>query len=104
MSISDLISKEYYIVDCNDFVYFARPVSIVGICGGCVEDEIEYILDIYDYVTNDNRTAYMWQLYEKEKDAKKEAKRLNNIPENKERAKDWNKTGKYLAAMFGGRI
>lgn len=97
MKTQELLKKEFYIVDCKDFVYFARPVHIIGF-GGCAGDEeLNYYLDIKDFMGRD-REVYMWELekFKTLEEAKKEAQRLNNIPENKKRAKEWNTRDKLL--------
>ena len=33
IDLMELLSKEYYIVDCNHFTYFARKVRIIGWSG-----------------------------------------------------------------------
>lgn len=96
MNLHELTEKEYYIIDCINFVYFARPVHIIAI-GKCAEDEeLTCYLDIKDYYSNDDRTMYLGELerFKTLDEAQKEADRLNEIPSNKERAKEWNTTGR----------
>ena len=62
------------------------------------------MIDIPDITSpNEYRDVYMWELerFKTFEDATKEAERLNNIPSNKKRAKDWNTKGKYMCAMNG---
>ena len=101
MEIDKLLNKEFYIVDCMDFIYFARPVHIIGFGCCAVDEEINYIIDIKDYM-NEYREVYMWELerFRTLEEAEKEAKRLNNIPSNKKRAKQWNTTGKFICKIL----
>ena len=103
MNINDLLEKEFYIVDCQDFIYFARPVHIIGIGGSSDGYERYFILDIKDFMNRD-RKMYMYELerYKTFEEAEQEAKRLNNIPSNKKRAKQWNMKDKFIA--MGGRL
>ena len=100
------INKEYYVVDCWDFVYFPRIVHIIGIGSNGHNSEIEYTLDISDNYSNDYRTMCKDQLtrFETFEKCKEYAEYLNNIPENKKRAESWNEHDKYLVEMFGGYI
>lgn len=100
--MEEIMQKEYYIVDCWDFVYFARPVHIIGMSDSSYECEIEYIIDVIDTYNGDYRTMYMEQLdrFKTLSEAEKEAKRLNNIPKNKERAKEWNNKGKFICKIL----
>lgn len=100
MKINELLEKEFYIIDCMDFTYFARPVHIVGV-GGCASDEeLHYYLDIKDFMGRD-REMYMYELerFKTFEEAQKEADRLNNIPSNKKRAKEWNTKGKFMCEI-----
>lgn len=102
MNISELIKREFYIIDCMDFIYFARPVHIVGI-GACACGEvIQYMIDVKDSLNpNEYRTMNMYELerFKTMKEAEQEAKRLNNIPSNKKRAKEWNTKGKFMCEI-----
>lgn len=96
------LDKEYYIIDCKDFVYFPKIVHIIGISGSCANSEIEYTLDIIDDYNNDYRTMYKDQLtrFETFDKCKKYAEYLNNIPENKKRAESWNTKDKFIIEDF----
>lgn len=100
MNISELIKREFYIIDCMDFIYFARPVHIVGIGSCAYGEEIQYMIDVKD-ILNEYRTMYMHELerFKTMKEAEQEAKRLNNIPSNKKRAKEWNTRGKFMCEI-----
>ena len=102
MNISELIKREFYIIDCMDFIYFARPVHIVGVCGYASEDELEYMIDVKDSLNpNEYRTMYKYELerFKTMREAEQEAKRLNNISSNKRRAKEWNTKGKFMCEI-----
>lgn len=102
MKINELLEKEFYIVDCMDFTYFARPVHIIGIGVTSVDEEFSYMIDVKDFINpNEYRTMYMYELekFKTMEDAEKEAKRLNNIPFNKKIAKEWNTKGKFMCEI-----
>ena len=102
MNISELIKREFYIIDCMDFTYFARPVHIVGIGACACEEEFQYMIDVKDSLNpNEYRTMYMYELerFKTMEEAEKEAKRLNNILSNKKRAKEWNTKGKFMCEI-----
>ena len=96
------LDKEYYVVDCWDFVYFPRIVHIIGIGGSSANSEIEYTLDMIDNYSNDYRTMYKDQLtrFETFDKCKEYAEYLNNIPENKKRAESWNTKDKFIIEFF----
>lgn len=103
MSIKELTEKEYYIVDCSDFVYFPRVVHVIGISFCSVDELTRYMIDIPNIIRPDEyRDVAMWELerFKTFEDATKEAERLNKIPSNRRRAKDWNTKGKYMCAMI----
>ena len=93
LDLMELLSKEYYIVDCNHFTYFARKVRIIGWIGWGTT--IEYIIDVPEtYAPDRNRKMYLEELeqFKTFKEAQKEAQRLNEIPENKKRKEDYLKS------------
>lgn len=103
----DVIDKEYYIVACEDFVYYAKPVHIIAIESSDFEDELEYIIDMkiphhFGDDFDDYMKMYMSDLekFKTLEDAEKEAERLNNIPKNKKLANEWNKTGKKVVEIL----
>lgn len=105
MNWEKLLKKEYYIIDCQDFIYFARVVHVVGVGDTCVDSEPIYILDIKDFMGK-NREIYMSELerFKTFEEAKEEAKRMNNIPENKKRANEWNVKDKFLINQVGNNL
>lgn len=101
MNWEELIKKEFYIIDCKDFIYFVQPAHIVGI-GGCASDEeLHYYLDVKDFMGRD-REMYMYELekFKTFEEAQKEVDRLNNIPSNKKRAKQWNTKDKFMLPSY----
>ena len=95
IDLMELLSKEYYIVDCNHFTYFARKVRIIGWGTTSYNSEIEYIIDVSEtYSLDTNRKMYLEELeqFKTFKEAQKEAQRLNEIPENKKRKEDYLKS------------
>lgn len=95
MNFQELQKKEFYIVDCMDFVYFARPAYVIGV-GCCSDDEeLHYILDI-------DREMYMDELerFKTFNEAKEYAEYLNNISKNKKRAEHWNTKGKFQCEVL----
>jgi len=92
-NVNDILNSTFYIVDCEDLVYFARKVKILGFESHGYNEEIEYISDISEPYNpfGENRTFYLSVLtqYKTFKEAQNAAKKLNNMPENKERLKRW---------------
>lgn len=90
--LMEIFDKEYYILDCENFTYFARIVHVIGIevCGG--SNEISYTIDIsHPYKANEYRTIYLWELtrFKTFKEAQEKAEYYNNLPENKKRREDY---------------
>lgn len=101
MKLDELLEKEFYIINCKDFIYFVQPVHIVGI-GGCTGDEeLHYYLDDKDIMGRD-RKMYMDELekFKTFEEAQKEVDRLNNISSNKKRAKQWNTRDKFMLPSY----
>ena len=96
----ELLEKEFYIIKCYDFVYYVKPVHIIGF-GCCSGEELHYYLDTKDILGNDEK-MYMYQLekYKTYEEAQKEVDRLNNIPSNKKIAKQWNKRDKFMLPSY----
>lgn len=92
MEFEEIFKKEFYIVDCKNFIYFPRTVKIIGFEASSASDETSYITDIEEPLIHENRKMYLGELekFKSFKEAQKEAERLNNIEENKKRAKEWN--------------
>ena len=94
-NIDDILNSIFYIVDCEEFVYFARKVRILGFESCGYNEEIEYISDIPEaYCPGEYRKFYLSKLtqYKTFKEAQNAAKKLNNMPENKKRLKRWIRT------------
>lgn len=90
--MEEFLNKEFYIVDCQNFIYFPRVVKAIG-WEMCCDEPIKYIVDIpAPYCSNENRKIYKDELerFKSFDEAKQYAEKLNNIPKNKKRAKDWN--------------
>lgn len=92
LDILQSMNREYYIVDCEKFIYFPRIVRVIGVecCGG---EEIEFIIDIPEsYSPGNYRKMYRAELerFKTFHEAKHYAEKLNKIPKNAKRAKNWN--------------
>ncbi len=101
--ILDILDKEFYIIDCKDFIYFPRIVRVIGFEGGY--NTISYRINIKDNLSNRNYreiSAYELTRFKTYEEAEKEAKRLNDIPSNKKRAKKWNLHDKYIIKSMEG--
>ncbi len=101
MKLDELLKKEFYIIDCKDFIYFVQPAHIIGIGGCSVDEELHYYLDVKDFMGRD-REAYMYELekFKTFEEAQKEVDRLNNIPSNKKQAKQWNTRDKFMLPSY----
>lgn len=88
--LDELFNKEFYIVDCNNFIFYPREVRVVGF--EISPGEMNVIIDEFDTLTHENRRFPIEYLekYKSFEEAKEEAERLNNIPENKRNANEWN--------------
>lgn len=88
----NIFDKDYYIVDCENFTYFARKVRVIGISGGGYNDEIEYITNLpHPFAANEHRSMYFNELtrFKTFKEAQERAKHLNENPKNKEMRERW---------------
>lgn len=106
MNIDEICTKEFYIIDCQNFVYFPRKIRVVGF--EVSSNEIIFITNLEDPLIHENRKMYIEELerFKSFEEAFKEAKKLNELPKNKKRAKDWNNakaffTRKCLEGMLG---
>ena len=106
MDIGEIFNKEFYIVNCENFIYFPRKVRVIGLEAS--PDEIIFITNLEEHLINENRKMYIEELerFKSFEEAYKEAKRLNELPKNKKRAEEWNNAKavfkrKYLEAMLG---
>lgn len=76
----EFINKDFYIVDCKNFIYFPRKVKISSF-------ELQpytypkYFIDEYNFITQ--KELEQFKTFE---EAEKYAKMLNEIPENRKRA------------------
>ena len=90
--MEEFMNKEFYIIDCTNFIYFPRVVKVIGFEMTCGE-EPQCVIDIPEYYNATiNRKIYKDELerFKSFNEAKQYAEKLNNIPENKKRAEDWN--------------
>lgn len=89
-NLDKLFNKEFYIVDCSNFVFYPREVRAVGF--EISPEGTNIIIDEVDNLIHENRRFPIEYLekYKSFEEAKKEAERLNNIPENKKNANEWN--------------
>ena len=88
--LDELFNKEFYIVDCKNFIFYPRIVIAIGF--EMSSKELNIITDKIDILTHENRKfpiEYLEQ-YKSFEEARKEAGRLNNLPKNKKRADEWN--------------
>ena len=101
MNINEIFGKEYYIVDCYDFIYFPRITHIVGIGGSSCDEEFSYYINVSD-CNNKERLIYKNELerFKTFSEAKEYAEYLNNIPENKKRAEQWNTKDKFMLLSY----
>jgi len=97
----ELLEKEFYIIDCKDFIYYVRPVHIIGFGDCAIDEEPHYYLDVKDFMGRD-KEMYMCELerFKTFEEAQKEVDRLNNIPSNKKQAKQWNTKDKYMLLSY----
>ena len=100
MELNEIFEKEYYMVDCYDFIYFPRIVHIVGVGSSGCDEGLQYYINILD--NNKERLVYKSELerFKTFNEAKKYAEYLNNIPENKKRAKQWNEKDKFILMQY----
>lgn len=89
-NLDELYNKEFYIVDCYNFIFFPKIVKAVGF--EISPDELLIITDMKEALLKEKK-RYSLEYLEQYKDfdeARKEAERLNNLPKNKKRAEEWN--------------
>ena len=105
MKIDEIFNKEFYIICCRDFVYFPKKVKAIGFEAS--SDKIEFITDLEEPLTHENRKMCIEELvrFKSFEEAFKEAERLNELPENKQRAEEWNNakavfTRRYLEELL----
>lgn len=90
MNIDEIFNKKFYIVCCRDFIYFPKKVRVIGF--ECSPDETDFIIDLEEPLTHENRRMSIEELerFKSFEEAFKEAERLNELPKNKQRAEEWN--------------
>lgn len=84
LDFEEILNKDYFIVDCENFTYFARVVRAIGFEQAC-EEELQIIIDIAEpYCPDRNRSLYITDLqtFKTFKEAQKYAEKLNKMPEN----------------------
>lgn len=98
-NLMNYINKEFYIIDCQDFTYFARKVQVIGFEMSL--NDLIFIIDIKDRLFNKHRKMYKEELeqFKSFAEASKRAKELNEIPENKKRAEQWYKDRQNILEM-----
>lgn len=90
INLEEIYNKEFYIVDCEDFIFYPKIVIAIGF--EISPDEFNIITDAVEHLTKENRKypiEYLEQ-YKTFEEARKEAERLNNLPKNQKRANEWN--------------
>lgn len=104
MKNKEIFDKEFYIIDCENFTYFARKVHVIGFGADMAHSEMEYMIDIPNpYKSNEYRTMYLWELtrFKTFEDAQKKAEYYNNIPKNKKIREDYiNNMQKFLEMKY----
>lgn len=90
INLDELFNKVFYIVDCNNFMFYPKIVRAVGF--EMSSKELNIIIDEVDILTHENRKFLIEYLeqYRSFEEARKEAERLNNLPRNKKIADEWN--------------
>lgn len=86
MKNKEIFDKEFYIIDCENFTYFARIVHVIGVESYSNNSEILYTIDIpHPYEANEYRTMYLWELtrFKTFEEAREQAEIYNNNPKNK---------------------
>lgn len=105
MKLSEILEKEYYIVDCYDFVYFPRIAHIVGVGSSSVGSGLQYYINATN-LNNEERIVNKNELerFKTFEEAKEYAEYLNNIPENKKKAEEWNTRDKFIIASMEYKV
>ncbi len=84
----ELMDKDFFVVDCENFIFFPRKVKVIGVAELSYNSEIRFTI-------NQKKIDGEWkEVYKEElltfKEAEKCAKELNEIQKNKEQAEFWN--------------
>ena len=100
MDPDEIFNKKFYIVDCRNFVFFPRTVRVIGFEAS--PDEIIFITNLKEHLIHENRRMYIEELerFKSFEEAFEEAERLNELPENKKRADDWNNAKAVFARRY----
>lgn len=100
MDMDEIFNKEFYIICCRDFVYFPKKVKVIGFEAS--PDEINFIIDLEEPLTHENRRMYIEELerFKSFEEAFEEAERLNELPKNKQRAEEWNNAKAVFARRY----
>ncbi len=86
----DFMSRDFYIVDCKDFIYFPRKVNVIEF-KMAYNSPIIFKLNVTTCL-NEPMEMYKEELerFKTFEEAKNYAKKLNEIPANKKKAEEWN--------------
>ena len=100
--VLEFMNREFYIVDCKNFMYYPRKVRVIGfeIAYG---EGISFEIDVPEtYCPGENRKMYKEELerFNTFDEARKYAEKLNEIPENKKRAEDWNNSANQYRMLL----
>lgn len=91
IDFNKIFDTPFYIVDCSNFVFYPRIVYIKAIKFSSGEQYITCIVnDRYDEHEDYEYELSILKRFKTFKEAEEECKKLNNKPENKKRAEDWN--------------
>lgn len=98
-NLMNYINKEFYIIDCQHFTYFARKVQVIGF--EMSSNDLIFITDAKESLFNEYRKIYKEELeqFKSFDEARKKAKELNEIPENKKRAEQYFKDRQNILEM-----
>lgn len=99
MNLMNYRNREFYIVDCKDFTYFARKIHVIGF--EMSPDELVFITNTKDRIFNEHRKMHKEELeqFKSFEEASSKAKQLNEMPENKKRAEQWLKDKQTILEM-----
>lgn len=84
-SLNKFMKKDFYVIDCEKFVFFPRIIHIVGF-------EMAYNSPILFYTNiKGSRGLYIEELerFKTFEEAEREATRLNSISDIKKKAEEW---------------
>lgn len=86
----DIFEKEFYIIDCSNFVFYPRIVKITGLYVS--SSEMEFCINVKENYSNEDRRMRKEALlrFKTFEEADEYCRKLNNKTENKKRAEEWN--------------